>query len=303
MLKATGNKNMQVQHYANIGELSQEIGLEFQSILDDDAEIYFESMPPSEKAALVKQYEIERLQVAHLENYTVSIEGELRAFPSHQVNDEVFAYAVWLNIKHGLFAHSAVAVSLYKYGCKLLAGLTDGGKVRELEKMLKAVSVHEIPPPKKAGPKPGGHKTEKALLRPKWVGVSEAARVLGLQRSTILKWHKAGRVVLPVGGHTRTYQLHRGALGQVNLTLLQHIAQHKRSLPGPGRRLGNAPGRELVAAAVRAHGSPAQAAEYSRVCKALSLLEGVKQGPLLHAARRHLNRLILRKRQTSGSSR
>ena len=129
MLKATGNKNMQVQHYANLGELAQEIGLEFQSILDDDAEAFFESMPPSKRAALVKQYEIERLQVAHLENYTVRIEGELRAFPSYQVNDEVFGYAVWLNIKHALFAHSAVAVSLYKHGCKLLAGLADGGQV------------------------------------------------------------------------------------------------------------------------------------------------------------------------------
>ena len=59
MLKATGNRNMQVQHYANLGELAQEIGLEFQSILDDDAEAFFESMPPSKRAALVKQYEIE----------------------------------------------------------------------------------------------------------------------------------------------------------------------------------------------------------------------------------------------------
>lgn len=283
MLKATGNKNMQVQHYANYTELVQDIVAEFQWINEEGSEVLFEGAPPVQIAALKKELEIERLQVRQ--------EGG------------VYGYAIWLVTRHGLPVHSAVASSLYKYGCKLMAGLADGGQVRELEKMLKAVNAHELPPSKKAGPKLGGHKTEKALLRPKWVGVSEAARVLGLQRSTILKWYQAGRVVLPVGGHTRNYQLHRGVLGQVNLTLLQHIAQHKRSLPGPGRRLGNAPGRELVAAAVRAHGSPAQAAEYSRVCKALSLLEGVKQGPLLHAARRHLNRLILRKRQTSGSSR
>lgn len=272
-MKATGNKNRQAPHYANVGEVVQDIMGEFRILLEEHPDVLLEGAPPGKIAALTKELKAERLQVEH--------------------EEEVYGYAEWLCLKHNLSVHSAVAIALWGKGCKLLAGLADFGKVREWEKMLAPVKVLA---PTKNRIRPGAHKTEKALLRPKWVGVSEAARVLGLQRSTILKWYASGKIVLPVDGHTRTYQLQRGALGQVNLTLLQHIAQHKRTLPGPGRRLGAAPGRELVAAAVRAHGSTSHAAEYSRVCKALSLLEGVKQGALLHAARRHLNRLILARR-------
>lgn len=274
-MKTTGNKNKQAVHHANQGELVQDIGLEFQFLMEEHPEVLFEGVPEKKMGVLTKELQDERLQV-------------------HE-DESVYGYAVWVALKHGLPVHSAVAAALYKSGCKLMAGLADGGKVTELERMLKAAPVHHRPLIKKQGQRSGIYKTEKALLRPEWVGVSKAARLLGLQRSTILKWHAAGRVVLPVDGHTRAYRLHRGVLGQVNLTLLQHIAQHKRSLPGPGRRLGNAPGSELVAAAARAHGSPAQAAEYGRVCKALSLLEGVTQVSLLHAARRHLNRLIIRR--------
>jgi hypothetical protein len=271
-VKATGNKNRQVPRYADVGELVQDIAGQFQYLLEEHPDVLLEGVPTAKIAALTKELKAERLQVEQ--------EGN------------IYGYAVGLCLKHSLPVDSAVAAALWGKGCKLLAELSDFGEVREWEKMLKPV---QAPAPTKNRIRPGSHKTEKTLLRPKWVGVSEAARVLGLQRSTILKWYAAGKIVLPVDGITRTYQLQRGALGQVNLTLLQHIAQHKRSLPGPGRRLGSAPGRELVAAAVRAHGSQAHAVEYSRVCKALSLLEGVKQGALLHAARRHLNRLILRK--------
>jgi hypothetical protein len=274
LLKATGNKNRQAPHYADVGELVQDVAAEFQHLLNEHPDLLLEGAPPGKIAALTKELKAERLQAEQ--------EGG------------IYGYAVGLCLKHSLPVHSAVAAALWGKGCKLLAELADFEEVREWQKMLKPV---QAPAPTKNRIRRGSHKTEKALLRPKWVGVSEAARVLGLQRSTILKWYASGKIVLPVDGHTRTYQLQRGALGQVNLTLLQHIAQHKRTLPGPGRRLGAAPGRELVAAAVRAHGSPSHAAEYSRVCKALSLLEGVKQGALLHAARRHLNRVIQRRRR------
>ena len=239
-MKATGNKNRQAPHYADVGELVQDVAAEFQHLLNEHPDLLLEGAPPGKIAALTKELKAERLQAEQ--------EGG------------IYGYAVGLCLKHSLPVHSAVAAALWGKGCKLLAELADFEEVREWQKMLKPV---QAPAPTKNRIRRGSHKTEKALLRPKWVGVSEAAR----------------------------------ALGQVNLTLLQHIAQHKRTLPGPGRRLGAAPGRELVAAAVRAHGSPSHAAEYSRVCKALSLLEGVKQGALLHAARRHLNRVIQRRRR------
>ncbi len=296
-LKATGNKNTHKP-----AKVIKEGRVTYKFYKDEVGKLYcpqirlgelLKARKKSEKEWPIKTTEL-RLIESIANHPHLWREYKLEHQRADELHEEVSRDAIKLAQRKKLKAEDAFAAALYKIGCTLLSRMGPMHNMGQyLEQLSEPVAVAE-PPQKKGGLKPGGHKTEKALLRPKWVNVSQAARVLGLQRSTILKWHAAGRVVLPVGGHTRTYRLHRGALGQVNLTLLQHIAQHKRSLPGPGRRLGNAPGRELVAAAVRAHGSQAQAAEYSRVCKALSLLEGVKQGPLLHAARRHLNRLILR---------
>lgn len=186
---------------------------------------------------------------------------------------------------------AAVAWSLIKHGFRLLAGLSDSKAVDELEKMMEPVQV------KNKGAK-GSHNRRRALLRPKWVNVSQAARVLGIQRSTILKWHKAGQVFLPGDGEgTNVIKLCRKPAGDVNLTILQYITEHKRALPAPGRRLGGSGSRDLVAAATRAHSSPEHAANYSRTCKALSLLEKVQDQKLLQAVRRSINRLILRRRR------
>lgn len=185
---------------------------------------------------------------------------------------------------------NAVAWALIKHGFPLLAGFSDGKAVGELEKMQQPV---EAP----AGVKrKGAHRRSRAMLRPKWVRVSEAARALGVQRSTLLKWHEQGRLVVPAEGGPASLSVRRNSFGQVNLTLLQHIAEQKRALPGPGRRLGGQGSRELVEAATRAHTDPKKAADYARTCKALSLLGRVQSGPLLQAARRQLNRLILRRR-------
>lgn len=215
-----------------------------------------------------------------------------------ELHEEVSRDAIKLAQRKKLKAENAFAAALYKIGCTLLSRMGPMHNMGQyLEQLSEPVAVAE-PPQKKGGLKPGGHKTEKALLRPKWVNVSQAARVLGIQRSTILKWHTARQVVLPGdGGGTNVLKLFRKPTGEVNLTILQYISEHKRALPAPGRRLGGSGSRELVAAATRAHSSPEHAANYSRTCKALSLLERVQDEKLLQAARRSINRLILRRRR------
>ena len=190
--------------------------------------------------------------------------------------------------------HTAVAGSLIKHGLRMLAGVVDGATLRELERMEQPQPLPVV----QGGRRRGSHKRLRGLLKPVWVNVSKAALELGVQRSTILKWYKEGQVVVPEEGGTKTFNLQRFPDGRVNLTLLQHIAELKRALPQPGRRLGGGGGlRGLVTAAIKAHGSIHGAREYARTCKALTLLSGVKNSALLHSARSHLNRLISKRRR------
>ena len=230
-----------------------------------------------------------------------ALEAERRRFAEEpgsmvlQDEQEVFvsayADAVRWAYRRRMPAHSAAAYALSKHNFPMLAGIADGRVVEQLEEMREPVPV------KKSRPQ-GSHKRLRAMLRPKWVNVSQAARALSIERSTILSWYAAGQVVLPgQGGGTHVVRLYRCPLGEVNLTLLQHICEQKRALPAPGRRLGGGSSRELVAAATRAHSDTEKAANYSRTCKALSLLERVQDEQLLQAARRSINRLILRRRR------
>jgi hypothetical protein len=190
--------------------------------------------------------------------------------------------------------HAAVAGSLIKHGLRMLAGLADGATLRELERMEKPQPLPVV----QANHRKGSHKRLRGLLKPVWVNVSKAALELGVQRSTILKWYKEGRAVVPEEGGIKTFSLMRLPDGRVNLTLLLHITELKRALPQPGRRLGGGGGlRGLVTAAIKAHGSIRGAREYARTCKALTLLSGVKNSALLRSARSHLNRLISKRRQ------
>ena len=185
---------------------------------------------------------------------------------------------------------NAVSWALIRHGFPLLAGFSDSKAVQEFEKLLGPTRVSQ-----KAK---GAHLQGRHTLKPKWVNVSQAARELGIQRSTILKWYAARRVLLPgEGGFMQAVRLRRGAFGDVDLTLLAHIKNKKLSMPGPGRRLAGGDYGEMFTGAIRAHGSSARARDYSRTCKAISLLERVHDEKLLQAARRQLNRLILRRRR------
>ena len=270
-LKATYNRNT---HKPAIEEgIEEEVATQFHYLktLDIEGDIFGGPIPPKHQ------------------NTAASIMEEQQELGMYEGG--VYDDAVKLAKTRKRNVYEAVAWSLIKHGFRLLAGLSSGNAVDELKKLSEPVQVQ-----KKAVK--GSHNRRRALLRPKWVNVSQAARVLGIQRSTILKWHTAGQVVLPGdGGGTNVLKLYRKPTGEVNLTVLQYISEHKRALPAPGRRLGGSGSRELVAAATRAHSSPEHAANYSRTCKALSLLEKVQDQKLLQAARRSINRLILRRRR------
>jgi len=198
--------------------------------------------------------------------------------------------AVKLMATKGRTLGNAVSWALIKHGFPLLAGFADGKAVQEWEKLLGPTAVS-----RKAK---GVHRRGRQELKPKWVNVSQAARELGIQRSTILKWYAAGRVVLPgEGGFTHAVRLRRGTFGEVDLTLLAHIKARKLTMLGPGRRLANGCYGETFGGAIRAHGNSSKGRDYSRTCKALSLLERVQDEQLLQAARRSINRLILRRRR------
>ena len=157
------------------------------------------------------------------------------------------------------------------------------------------LTPREVRPPRaQVREKPVGAKANTIRFAEVWVSVSKAARVLGVERNTIARWCPAvgkNQIVLPFPGGMRRYTLQRNKMGQVNLSLLQHVRDTRRSMPGPGRRLGGVKAGELLGAAIR--GGP----DYSRATKALSLLEGVQNPGVLNAVRRHLNRLILKRRR------
>lgn len=162
--------------------------------------------------------------------------------------------------------------------------------VLDYERKLEGVEV--------AAHKKGSEKTERSLLKPRWTTISKAARVLGIHRNTIADWYKEKTVYLPSGGTTRAYILEKNVLGQVNLTLLNHIVEEKRKLGTPGRSLGGSGGRALVEVALRAKTNPAAALDDARVSKAFSLMARVASVPLLKAHRRQINRMIAKRKRS-----
>jgi hypothetical protein len=274
-LKATYNKNTTA--YLEDHELYQWITSDLQYLTEPGLvrELYdFKPVPPASRATAAA---------------LVSEQQELSS-----IFGRVHQSAYRLAKVSGRPTHTAVAGSLIKHGLRMLAELMDGATLRELERMERPQPLPVV----QAGRRRGSHKRLRGLLKPVWVNVSKAALELGVQRSTILKWYKEGQVVVPEEGGTKTFNLQRLPDGRVNLTLLQYIAELKRALPQPGRRLGGGGGtRGLVTAAIRAHGSIREAKDYARTCKALSLLSRVKNSRLLHAARSNLNRLISKRRR------
>lgn len=162
--------------------------------------------------------------------------------------------------------------------------------VLEFERQLQGVEV--------AAHKKGSEKTERSLLKPRWTTISKAARVLGIHRNTIADWYKEKTIYLPSGGTTRAYTLARNVLGQVNLTLLNHIVEEKRKLATPGRSLGGSGGRALVEVALKAKTNPAAALDNARVNKAFSLMARVASVSLLKAHRRQISRMIAKRKRS-----
>lgn len=214
--------------------------------------------------------------------------AEVRRFPA--AHEEILQERRRLMLEQGLDEKQATAEALLFYDFPLLAYLKNPGY------------ADVFPKKPRKGP-PRGRATQKLPVKPAaplWVNISDAAKKLGIGRNTIMSWcPKRGKnlVPLPAGGGLRHLALQRNPEGKVDLSALAHVVQHRQALPGPGRRLGGVGSREMVAAATRAHGSPAKAKDYSRVCKALSLLERVQDGGLLETARRRLGGFIQRRRR------
>ncbi len=228
-------------------------------------------------------------QVAKSPQQYALLKDELEQFKANI--EAVHADAQFL-FKRGKYSFpKAFAAAFLKHNMPTLGRLyAHAPTVLEFERQLQGVEV--------AAHKKGSEKTERSLLKPRWTTISEAARVLGIRRNTIAGWYKEKTIYLPSGGTTRAYTLARNVLGQVNLTLLNHIVEEKRKLATPGRSLGGSGGRALVEVALKAKTNPAAALDNARVSKAFSLMARVASVPLLKAHRRQINRMIAKRKRS-----